>query len=77
MSDVPISKTTSAVQAYRWLVAWCMGIPVILAQRTAAGIDVAAKDGRALLTKLRTMRGVYRTVYARAVQVAESLAVRG
>lgn len=57
MSDVPTSKAALGVQAYRWLVAACMGILVLLSQRTLAGIDETAKDVRALQTELRTMQG--------------------
>ena len=45
---MPTSKTALGVQAYRWLVAACMGILVLLSQRTLAGIDETAKDVRAL-----------------------------
>lgn len=57
MSDVPPSKTALGVQAYRWLVAACMGILVLLSQRTLQGIDDTARDVRALQSELRTMQG--------------------
>lgn len=57
MSDVPTSKTALGVQAYRWLVAACMGILVLLSQRTLAGIDQTAESVRAMQIELRTMQG--------------------
>lgn len=50
-------RVSLGVQAYRWLVAACMGILVLLSQRTLQGIDDTAKDVRALQSELRTMQG--------------------
>ena len=57
MSDVPTSKTALGVQAYRWLVAACMGILVLLSQRQLASIDETASSVRDLKAQMMTMQG--------------------
>lgn len=51
------SRVSLGVQAYRWLVAACMGILVLLSQRTLQGIDETAASVRAMQIEIRTMQG--------------------